>query len=336
MLERKEQHAKRGSRPVAAVQLGEPQVYKHIAVVPVIAVVDGTFQYRALGEALGTRELTITEVCQAGSVPELLAVNRGDSPVLLIDGEEVSGAKQNRVLNSSILLKPQSETRIPVSCTEQGRWSYSSAEFSESGHVMACLARVAKSSSVTDSLRDHGRRDSNQGAVWSEIAHLHAASGSRSPTSAMSDVYKAWEENLRACTETFKVVPGQVGLVAFIGGEPVGTDLVSLAGAYAQLHPKLVRSYTLGGLFEARDAPAASDGMAGKARQFLEEISQTEEREFPSVGLGTDRRFKGTTFCGAALVHEAEVIHAACFRLNTAGKTERMASLLARRRHFTG
>jgi hypothetical protein len=136
--------------------------------------------------------------------------------------------------------------------------------------------------------------------------------------------------------EAFKVVPGQVGLVAFIGGEPVGADLVSLPGVYAQLHHKLVRSYTLGGLFEMKDAPPAADGIAGKARQFLEEISQTEEREFPSVGLGTDHRFKGTRFCGAALVHADEVIHAAFFRLNTAGTTERMASFVARRRHYTG
>jgi hypothetical protein len=35
-----------------SVQLGKPQAYKNIAIVPLIAPADGTFQYRTLGEAL--------------------------------------------------------------------------------------------------------------------------------------------------------------------------------------------------------------------------------------------------------------------------------------------
>jgi hypothetical protein len=51
-------------------------------------------------------------------LPQHMVVNRANKPVLLIDGEELAGAKQNRVLNTSILIKEVSETKIPVSCTE--------------------------------------------------------------------------------------------------------------------------------------------------------------------------------------------------------------------------
>jgi hypothetical protein len=65
--------------------------------------------------------------------------------VLLLDGEELAGAKQNRVLNTTILLQENSETIIPVSCTEQGRWAYATMEFSESGNIMNRSVRSKKS-----------------------------------------------------------------------------------------------------------------------------------------------------------------------------------------------
>ncbi len=96
---------------------------------------------------MGKGLVTVTEVSQSGSVPELKVVNKADVPVLLLDGEELAGAKQNRVLNTTILLMEHSETIIPVSCTEHGRWDYATPSFSESGNVMAHQLRARKASS---------------------------------------------------------------------------------------------------------------------------------------------------------------------------------------------
>lgn len=80
--------------------------------------------------------------------------------------------------------------------------------------------------------------------------------------------------------------------------QPAGVDVVSLTTAYTKLHPKLVRSYTLEDFLEANlDTPAA-DTIATHARQFLQEIAAAEKREFPSVGYGTDHRFKGKILAG--------------------------------------
>src|SRR3974390_435583 len=149
-----------------SVQFAEAQVYKNIAIVPLIAPADGTFQYRTLGEALATWDVAITEVSAAGSVPDLLVVNRAKQSVLLIDGEELAGAKQNRVLNTSILLKALCETKIPVSSTEQGRWSYTSKFFGHSGNIMAHKSRSMKTSSVHSSLESSGSYRSDQHQVW--------------------------------------------------------------------------------------------------------------------------------------------------------------------------
>lgn len=318
-----------------SVQFAEAQIYKNIAIVPLIAPADGTFQYRTLGEALATWDVAITEVSQAGSVPDLMVINRANKPVLLVDGEELAGAKQNRVLNTSILLKEVSETKIPVSCTEQGRWSYASKALSESGNVMAYKSRSRKTRSVHQSLECCGAPKSDQGEVWDGIAELQAKACAQSPTSAMSDVYKARDEDLRKCDELFKPVPNQVGLLAFIGGRLAGADTISLTAAYAKLHSKLVRSYTLEGLLDTKQETTPADTIASHAREFLEEIAAAEERQFPSVGHGTDHRFQGNALAGTALVHENEVIHAAFFRLDDPEQPERMASYRSRRRRFT-
>ena len=318
-----------------SVQFGVVQRYKNIAILPLLAT-DGVFQYRTLGEALATTDILITEVSTAGAVPELLVINRGKTPVLLVDGEELAGAKQNRVLNTSILLKELSETRIPVSCTEQGRWSYASPSFKESGNVMAQKVRALKSRSVSRSLEDSASYHSDQGEVWHGIGKLQAKACCYSPTSAMNDVFKTREEDLRRCAEIFQCVPGQIGLLAFTDDRPTGFDMVSLASAYAAIHPKLVRSYALESLLESprQDRPAGD--FNALAKNFLARVVAADERRFPSVGCGVDCRYRGESLAGAALVHADEVIHSAFFQLEPTRHPEApdMASLRNRRRFY--
>src|ERR671937_2837604 len=116
------------------LQLGEPIEHRGIVIAPLFPRVDPKADYVTLEEALplGFR---VTEVDASGAVPELLAVNPLDKPVLLYDGEELLGAKQNRILNVTVLVAPKRETRIPVSCVEQGRWHARSASFEPAPHT---------------------------------------------------------------------------------------------------------------------------------------------------------------------------------------------------------
>lgn len=40
----------------------------------------------------------------------------------MLEGEQIIGLKQNRIVNMSILIKENSELPVPVSCVEEGRW----------------------------------------------------------------------------------------------------------------------------------------------------------------------------------------------------------------------
>jgi hypothetical protein len=67
------------------------------------------------------RVLTISEV-DGGNVPEVAAVNSAEVPILLLDGEHIEGAMQNRVLNSTVLMlrNRRPSCRSPASSTVAG------------------------------------------------------------------------------------------------------------------------------------------------------------------------------------------------------------------------
>src|ERR1700675_2682338 len=71
--------------------------------------------YTLLEDAIAQGSANVTEVSVTGAVPDLQFSNIGHSPVLLLNGEELIGAKQNRVVNLTILAPAQQVIIIPVS-----------------------------------------------------------------------------------------------------------------------------------------------------------------------------------------------------------------------------
>ena len=318
----------------SSFDLGELQHFKNMTVLPLMTSIDDSPKYLTLKQALDQHVLVIGEVSQEGRVPELKVINKADTLVLLLDGEELAGAKQNRVLNTSILLKENSETIIPVSCTEQRRWSYKSQEFAESGTVMIPKIRKMKSQTVSDSLHESREFRSDQGTVWTSIDELSEQTGIRSQTAAMKDVYEAKEKELDEYLYTFKCLPGQKGLLSFIDGEVVGFDFLSLDSAYALLHPKLVKSYAMEALLQK--TPRTEKPGLEKGKEFLKEASRSKEKKYKSIGKGDDHRFEGKKLVGSALKFQKKVIHMAFFSISESEKAGKIAGLKRRREFRTG
>jgi hypothetical protein len=123
-----------------------------------------------LDDAIAQGLARVTELTAAGSVPELRFENDADRPVLLLDGEELIGAKQNRVLNLTVLAPAKQSIVIPVSCVEAGRWHAEAPDFKTAEHVLYSRARAHRTAQVTASMRASGTRRSNQSAIWDDIA----------------------------------------------------------------------------------------------------------------------------------------------------------------------
>jgi hypothetical protein len=314
---------------LSELEVGELQTFENMGIVPLFPSTNGGPVYALLKEALDERLITITEVGQSGSVPELRVVNTSPSLVLLIDGEELMGAKQNRVLNTSILLGGKSETVIPVSCTEQGRWRYTSPTFLDSDVIMSQRGRASKAEAVAASLHADRGFAADQSELWDHIQYDHQVARTSSPTRAMKDMFTSKSRSLNKYVDAFECLPRQGGSMVFVNGEPAGFDAISQEEAYASLHSKLVKSYAMDALLQRKDR--FDEPSVDKARAFLSDAQECGESRFDSIGLGYDYRFDGARMVGSALVFEESVIHLAFFRLDKGGILDFMSGYRQRR-----
>ena len=97
------------------IKIGGKQVYKNLALFPLLSAQADSLDYLTLDEALKEGLVEVTEVSEGGHVPDLKVVNKSPRMVLILDGEELVGAKQNRIVNTTILVAAYSTLVIPVS-----------------------------------------------------------------------------------------------------------------------------------------------------------------------------------------------------------------------------
>jgi hypothetical protein len=269
------------------------------------------FDYDTLDEALAAKSLEVTEVGEAGSVPTLRLTNRAGRRVFLMSGEQLIGAKQNRVLNTSLMVEGMADVPIPVSCVEQGRWAYRSRQFESHGTGSHGKLRHMMSKSVTESYARSRTPTSNQGEVWREVSRKLGAMASACGSHALEQTYLDHGDRLGEFLAALPVPEGCSGAVFALNGRVVGADLFDRPETFAKLWPKLVRSYALDALEESADAPPALDRTT--AEGWLRRAADLEPKPFASPGLGEDVRLSGTEVVGAGLVVEQQPVHVQLF-----------------------
>ena len=157
------------------IKIGDPLVHNALSVFPLFAPATDGVDYLLSEKALAGGAVTVEELTEAGSVPNLVVNNQSESMVLFLEGQELQGAKQNRVLNTSVLVAAQSKTTIPVSCVEQGRWRYKSRYFGSSGSYASSKLRRVLKKSLLRSAREGRGHGSDQGGG---VARSWSANGS--------------------------------------------------------------------------------------------------------------------------------------------------------------
>ena len=289
-----------------AIRIGEPVSHEALTVVPLLAPMGAEPDWLTLTEA-GDR-VTITEVSEAGSVAELTVKNAAGQPVLLLEGEELVGAKQNRVLNTTILVAAGATLTVPVSCVEQGRWAWRSRHFASSDASLFASLRAKKVARVSESLRRGRGHVGDQSEVWEEISGLAAKYGVESPTGALHDLYANRGEELGAARAALAAGPGQVGALVYLRDRWIGLDLLATQGLFVRVWPRLCSGYAA----EAMGTkPNGTPRLAPK--RLLGSLARMPAELASAVGLGREYRLGGQKAQGAALVVDDRVAHLMAF-----------------------
>jgi hypothetical protein len=295
------------------IEIGRSSQFRNLTLFPLVRRSTPTqpLDYLLLEDGIAQGKVRVTELHGGGSVPELRLENTVDLPVLLVDGEELVGAKQNRVLNLTILAPAQSTTVIPVSCVEVGRWGMSTADLKTADYMMYPLGRGERLAQVTRSMPSNGTRKSDQGAVWRNIAAKAIRLKASSPTGAMSAIFESHASSLEEFARAFSWQEGQCGVAFAIGGRVLGLEIFDHEETMRQSLQKLVRSYALDALDADPTAhePATIEAVCALVTQIGAAQSFAEQ----ALGLGKDVRFNGPEICGAALWAQERYVHICAF-----------------------
>jgi hypothetical protein len=170
----------KNERPVpggpSAWRLMEPIQYENLIIFPVVSSQSAnTTGFATLDDALAAGEAVVTEggvnvirrtrdgrpvpipQQQGASVNQLVLINRGSKPLVLLAGEMVSGGKQDRIISKDRIVPPGADPiPLDVFCVEQSRWT-GGAQFS-AGKIM-----------VHPSVREKAAVDQEQTKVWAAV-----------------------------------------------------------------------------------------------------------------------------------------------------------------------
>jgi hypothetical protein len=295
-------------------RLLDPVSYENLTVFPVVSSSGyDTSSFVTLEEGLSSGEVTVSEqgadviyrnrdgsrpaVQNYGgpSVNQLVLVNHGKRPLLLLAGELVSGGKQDRVIAKDRIIAPFSEPLpLNVFCVEHGRWSAGS-QFNEAKTI------------VHPSVREPAAVKQKQGDVWAAVtggsgagrapsapppavssADLAETIQTDAPTQSYSKLYESRRVSVPVETVVNEIqrrfhretsgLKGErvVGVVVAYGGEVAWSDIFASDELFNHYWNKLLRSYAVEAVARPtlREKPSADD-----AREFLRRLNGREQTE---------------------------------------------------------
>ncbi len=299
-----ENHGKAISGLIDHLTIHPPLVHENLAIFPISTVLPDNADYTTLKKSQQNNKLEITEK-ESASVPELKLMNNNQTPVFLMAGEVLTGAKQDRILAHDILISSkQKELAIPVYCVESGRWTSKSKAFAVTEYTAATGVRKAAAQKMS------------QGQVWADVAKLNESYG-KGGSASMQESFeddKAIKNRQGYIKALAKLPRGAeyAGVVVAINGQVKNVDAFSSPALFKALWPKLLEGYALEALRLKTDKPVVIPNTE-QAQSFLSTVFDAQYTQLENPGQGAEYMIEAQDKAGSVLIHQGKVIHLALF-----------------------
>ena len=250
--------------------------YENLRLYPIVAsdsfkmVFKDLPRFTPLKKALEQKKVIITEKANGGEVNALTIENKSKDTIIVNCGEVIKGGQQDRVINTDMVLYPNSgKKNLSVFCVEAGRWSprnesarninsSSSARPTRLSQTRIVADAEMKSTAPSfDSYSNFGSmdlrkvvsKDRNQSKVWNKVAEINIKNKTASATSTYTALDQSSEYNhkmnkyISFFRPLFKEQKDVVGVVVASGNRIIGTDIFATSGLFMQNFDALLHSY---------------------------------------------------------------------------------------------
>jgi len=286
------------------------QKHKRLSIVQFLTANQNTFDYRSGSAAMKDDLIQVKEVSESGNVNNLFVFNLSDKYIFFMDGDILAGAKQNRVLNTSVLLAPNSKTTLPVSCVEQGRWSEASSDFRETDYIAPQKMRAKKAKAVKDNLETRNEMQAEQGQVWDDVEDYAACFSIKSPTKDFNAVYEQKKVDFDSFVNTFKLNSDANGLAVFVDQKILSTDVFNKTEIYQEYYPKILRSTAMEmSHLEDKENKLTEAEASFKTVSLFDSLEKIDYSKHKGVGIGEEKRFNTEELTGFELSFKNHLIH---------------------------
>lgn len=189
----------------------------------------------------------VIQLKDEGKVNSISVTNTGSWPVLILEGESLVGARQDRILNITSIVESETSVVLPVSCVEQNRWS-GGKDFSSSLTLAFPSLRSLLRNSVTKSLKSKSTWEADQQAIWREVKDTLTLTKTRSMTQSMHDMYNSLKEEVNRYLEQSGNLENINGYMVFVEDKFVALDLFATYDLFKKYERKLLESYAMQGI----------------------------------------------------------------------------------------
>lgn len=255
--------------------------YENLRLYPIIAkdsfklAFKDLSRFTTLKDALAKNKIRITESGRGGTVNTLQVENISKDTIILNCGEVIKGGKQDRVINTDMVLYPKSGKKdISVFCVEQGRWSPDSKADGKSFDAYYNYSSA--------SLRKVVSKDKNQGAVWSKVSEINSANKTDNATSTYTalEASKDYKEKTEKYISFFKNkingLKDAVGVIAITGNKVIAVDIFASNDLFKKSFEGLIYSYTSEAIINGKTVSISQAQVDKYITELLDEKKQEE------------------------------------------------------------